>query len=65
MRTKTVVLREEDPTAADYTAADKRLGEAAREVFAFHWRKIKAEIPGNEPLKEPACDAIQVRARRA
>ena len=49
MRTKTVVLREEDPTAADYTAADKRLVEAAREVFAFIGERSRRKYLATNP----------------
>ena len=40
-------------TEADIQAADKRLVVAARTVLDFHWQKIKAEILGHKPLKEP------------
>jgi hypothetical protein len=45
------ILNLENPTDKDCEAADKRLVEAARVVLDFHWRKIKAEILGDQPLK--------------
>ncbi len=47
------ILKHKNPTDKDYDEADKRLVEAGREVFDFHWRKIKAEVLGEPPLKEP------------
>nr|BCF18273.1 hypothetical protein XF13B_49640 [Bradyrhizobium diazoefficiens] len=47
------ILKHENPTDEDYDQADKQLVAAAREVLDFHWRKIKAEILGEPPLKEP------------
>jgi hypothetical protein len=40
-------------TKNERQAADERLVVAARETLDFHWRKIKAEILSNEPLREP------------
>jgi hypothetical protein len=45
----------ETATDDEIDEADKRLVEAARNVLDFHWRKIKAEILGKPPLKEPAA----------
>jgi hypothetical protein len=50
------ILKIENPTEDEYDKADKQLVAAARNVFDFHWRKIKAEILGNDELKEPIAD---------
>jgi hypothetical protein len=47
------ILKLKNPTDNDYDEADKQLVETAREALDFHWRKIKAEILGEAPLKEP------------
>ena len=47
------IMKLPEPTEADLEAGDKKLVEAARKVFDFHWRKIKAEMLGDPPLKEP------------
>jgi len=50
------ILKIENPTEDQYDNADRELVVAARNVFDFHWRKIKAEILGNEELKEPPAE---------
>lgn len=50
------IMKLEKPTEADLDQADKKLVVAARIVLDFHWRKIKAEILGNPPLKEPLAE---------
>jgi hypothetical protein len=47
------ILNLKKATDAQYQAADKLLVEAARIVLDFHWQKIKAEMLGDKPLKEP------------
>ncbi len=57
------ILQMNVETASDdeIDAADKRLVEAAREVLDFHWRKIKAEVLAQPPLKEPPAHVTDAR----
>jgi hypothetical protein len=47
------ILKMVSPSEEELNVADKRLVQAARKVLDFHWRKIKAEMIGESPLKEP------------